>query len=61
MLAFSPDEDRSLFPADCDVRPGWRHFKVVGEVMQVLDDASLLDVEVCGIVPQGDITADALG
>jgi hypothetical protein len=31
-----------------------------GKMFEVLDDTGLLDVEVFGIVPQGDVAADAL-
>jgi hypothetical protein len=42
------------------LRPG-SFFELAGKVFEVLADASLLDVEVFRIVPQGDVTADALG
>jgi hypothetical protein len=44
MLALATDEDRSPLPAGRDVRLCLA-LKPLGEVFEVLDDASLLDVE----------------
>jgi hypothetical protein len=50
MLTFSTNEDCSVLPADCEVRL-CPILEVPGEVVQVLDDASLLDVEAFRIGP----------
>jgi hypothetical protein len=50
MLTCTVDEDCASSTGDGDLR--LRSFlKLSGEVLQVLDDASLLDMEVLGVVP----------
>jgi hypothetical protein len=49
-----------MLSTDGELRLG-SFVELSGEVLQVLAEASLLDVEVFGIVPQGDVAADALG